>query len=290
MHPIANPFYALSGLVQSMPAELATKYSFAATMYPLQSACSATPPSHILTFFNSDSPRPSSPDPSHDTRKTFYSLKNLPCFQPHKPPSHMTDYYTTFICNYATFTPISNNLTLSSTTFSIPKIIYYDLLITTFFLYTYYTSSRSTQWSHEHAGGSGSDSDDPDGLRLIPHAGGKINPWNSCGTICRIFSRLLLFTRGPNRTKLSPPCRPSSCVRWVPTPAWLPFSHHIPMCTTHTKRWFIPVQKTRRWIMSSRTTIKFLNVFRHACIPYLRAQVQWPCINYELRSIQNIHE
>jgi len=129
MHPIANPFYALSGLVQSMPAELATKPSFAATMYPLQSACSATPPSHILTFFNSDSPRPSSPDPSHDTRKTFYSLKNLPCFQPHKPPSHMTDYYTTFICNYATFTHKSSNSTLSSTTFSIPKINSCDKLI-----------------------------------------------------------------------------------------------------------------------------------------------------------------
>ena len=159
MHPIANPFYALSGLVQSMHAELATKYSFAGTMYPFQSACSATPPSHILTFCNSDSPRPSSPDLSHDTRKTFYSLKNLPCFQPHKPPSHMNDYYTTFIYNYATFTPKLNNSTISNTD--------------AFFLYTYYTSSRSTQWSHEHAGGSGSGSDDPDGLRLIPHAGGK---------------------------------------------------------------------------------------------------------------------
>jgi len=131
MHPIANPFYALSGLVQSMHAELATKYSFAVTMYPFQSACSAIPPLHILTFSNSDSPRPSSPDLSQDTRKTFYSLKNLPCFQPHKPPSHMNDYYTTFICNYATFTPKSNNLTISNTIFSLLKIIYYDKLITT---------------------------------------------------------------------------------------------------------------------------------------------------------------
>jgi len=131
MRPIANPFYALSGLVQSMHAELATKYSFAGTMYPFQSACSATPPLHIRTFSNSDSPRPSSPDPSHDTRKTFYSLKNVPCFQPHKPPSHMNDYYTTFFSNYAMFTPKSNNSTISNTIFSLLKINSCDKLITT---------------------------------------------------------------------------------------------------------------------------------------------------------------
>ena len=142
MHPIANPFYALSGLVQSMHAELATKYSFAVTMYPFQSACSAIPPLHILTFSNSDSPRPSSPDLSQDTRKTFYSLKNLPCFQPHKPPSHMNDYYTTFICNYATFTPKSNNLTISNTIFSLLKIIYYDRCL--FFIYILYIIAINT--------------------------------------------------------------------------------------------------------------------------------------------------
>ncbi len=128
MHPIANPFYALSALVQSMPAELATKHSFVVTTYPFQSACSVTPPSHIPTFSNSDSQRPSSPDLSHDTRKTFYSLKNLPCFPPHKPPSPMTDSSTTLISNYATYTHKSTISTLSSTIFSLPKIFYNDKL------------------------------------------------------------------------------------------------------------------------------------------------------------------
>ena len=41
----------------------------------------------------------------------------------------MNDYYTTFIYNYAMFTTKSNNSTISNTN--------------AFFLYTYYTSSRS---------------------------------------------------------------------------------------------------------------------------------------------------
>lgn len=129
MHPLANPSHALLMFVHLKLAELATKPSFAATTSPFQSACSATPPSHILTFSNSVSPRPSSPALSHDTNKTFYSLKNLPCFPLHKPPSPMTDSSATLIYNYATYTHKSSNSTRSSTIYSLPKINSYDKLI-----------------------------------------------------------------------------------------------------------------------------------------------------------------
>ena len=90
MPPIANPSHAPFTFVNGKHAGHATKHSSAATTSPFQSACFATPPSRIHNYSTSDSLSPSYTANSHDTKRTFYSHKNKPCFPQHKLPSPMT--------------------------------------------------------------------------------------------------------------------------------------------------------------------------------------------------------
>lgn len=97
MPPIANPFNALSTPVPKPPAAPATRLSFLAMMSPFPSASSATLNSLILNFNTSVLLSPSSLATSLSINKTFYSLKNKPCFLPLKPRSPMTNFSTVLI-------------------------------------------------------------------------------------------------------------------------------------------------------------------------------------------------
>ena len=95
MPPTANPSHAPFTFVNDKHAGLATKHSFAATTYPFLSACFAAPHSHIRNYTTSDSLSPSFTANSLDTKRTFYSHKNKPCFPQHKLPSPMTGSFKT---------------------------------------------------------------------------------------------------------------------------------------------------------------------------------------------------
>lgn len=109
MLPIANPFHAPVIPVPRVHAAHATKLSSAATMFPFQSACSATLYSLILSFSTSVYLNHSYKGLSQSTNKTFYSHKNTPCYLPHKPPSLTTNLYKILTIKSRTFKHKSNN-------------------------------------------------------------------------------------------------------------------------------------------------------------------------------------
>ena len=103
MHPLANLFFALSTLVPNTLAELAIRLSSVAMTYPFPSASSATLNSLIPNFNTSVLPSPSSLATSQSINKTFYSLKNMPCFLPLRPRSTMTNFSPVLILKSSRF-------------------------------------------------------------------------------------------------------------------------------------------------------------------------------------------
>lgn len=113
MPPHANPFAVPFIHVPRPPADHAIRPFYVAMMSLFPSACSVIHNSHILRFNISDSPSLSFKDNSLYTNKMFFSLKNKPCFLPHKPPLHMTALSRTLTIKSRMSLHKSNNFNVS---------------------------------------------------------------------------------------------------------------------------------------------------------------------------------